>query len=88
MNAVPRRFGLTSLWRLARDPAYADFLKEAAVSCVQLTFFGMEGTTDRYVRCPYLFPKNEFVIIIQIGLAKTLHCAIMMKRYETRLTFL
>ncbi len=49
VNAVPPRFELASFWRLVRDPEYADFLKEAGVSCVQLTFFGMEETTDRYV---------------------------------------
>ena len=49
VNAVPPRFELASFWRLARDPAYAEFLKEEGVRCVQLTFFGMEETTDRYV---------------------------------------
>ena len=48
VNAVPPRFELGSFWRLARDPEYAGFLKENGVSCVQLTFFGMEETTDRY----------------------------------------
>ena len=48
VNAVPPRFELASFWRLVRDPEYAVFLKEAGVNCVQLTFFGMEGTTDRY----------------------------------------
>ena len=49
LNAVPERFELASFWRLARDPSYAAFLKENGVSCVQLTFFGLEETTDRYV---------------------------------------
>lgn len=49
VNAVPPRFELASFWRLVRDPDYAAFLKEAGVSCVQLTFFGTEETTDRYV---------------------------------------
>jgi MoaA/NifB/PqqE/SkfB family radical SAM enzyme len=49
IGALPPRFELASFWRLVRDPDYAPFLKEAGVSCVQLTFFGSEETTDRYV---------------------------------------
>ncbi len=49
VNAVPPRFELASFWRLVRDSSYAGFLKETGVSCVQLTFFGMENTTDRYI---------------------------------------
>lgn len=45
----PERFELASFWRLARDPDYVNFLKEVGVSCVQLTFFGLEPMTDRYV---------------------------------------
>ena len=48
-NAVPERFELASFWRLTRDPLYVSFLKEVSVSCVQLTFFGLEETTDCYV---------------------------------------
>ena len=49
VNTVPPRFELASFWRLVRDPAYADFLKEVGVKCVQLTFFGREETTNRYI---------------------------------------
>ena len=49
VHAVPPRFELASFWRLVRDPDYVHFLKEEDVPCVQLTFFGMEQTTDRYV---------------------------------------
>ncbi len=49
VNAIPARFELASFWRLARDAEYPLFLKEAGVSCVQLSFFGLEDTTDRYV---------------------------------------
>ncbi len=49
VNAVPSRFELASFWRLVRDAEYVRFLKDVGVSCVQLTFFGMEETTDRYV---------------------------------------
>ena len=49
INAVPPRFELASFWRLVRDEDYVRFLKEVGVGCVQLTFFGLEETTDRYV---------------------------------------
>ena len=49
VNAVPERFELASFWRLVRDPDYVHFLKELNVKCVQLSFFGLEQTTDRYV---------------------------------------
>ena len=49
VNAKPERFELASFWRLVRDPDYVLFLKEVGVKRVQLTFFGMEEMTDRYV---------------------------------------
>ena len=49
VNATPPRFELASFWRLVRDQDYVCFLKEVGVQCVQLTFFGMEETTDRYI---------------------------------------
>ena len=49
VGAEPVRFELASFWRLVRDPGYVQFLKEVGVRCVQLTFFGLEATTDRYV---------------------------------------
>ncbi len=49
VNAVPERFELASFYRLNRDPAYAEFLKNVGVEKVQLTFFGMEEMTDKYV---------------------------------------
>ena len=49
VNAQPVRFELASFWRLARDEQYAPFLRDVGVRCVQLTFFGMEETTDRYI---------------------------------------
>ena len=49
VNTVPPRFELASFRRLAGKPDYAGFLKEVGVSCVQLTFFGLEENTDHYV---------------------------------------
>ncbi len=48
-NARPERFELASFWRIARDPDYLPFLKEVGVKKVQLTFFGLRETQDRYV---------------------------------------
>ena len=48
-NAKPQRYELASFYRIVRDERYIPFLKEVGVSCVQLTFFGMENMTDRYV---------------------------------------
>lgn len=49
IGTLPERFELASFWRLVRDPHYTHFLKEVGVKKVQLTFFGMEKMTDKYV---------------------------------------
>lgn len=49
VNAAPQRFELASFWRLAHDESYADFLNRMGVEKVQLTFFGMEQLTDKYI---------------------------------------
>lgn len=46
---MPQRYELASFWRIVRDPVYVQFLKNVGVKTVQLTFFGMENTTDKYV---------------------------------------
>lgn len=46
---MPERFELASFWRIVRDPQYVKFLKEVGVKKVQLTFFGLENMTDKYV---------------------------------------
>lgn len=48
-NTAPERFELASFYRIVRDVKYAPFLKSAGVKKVQLTFFGLESTQDRYV---------------------------------------
>ena len=45
----PERFELASFYRIVRDPDYVSFLKEVGTKKVQLTFFGGEETTDKYV---------------------------------------
>lgn len=49
VNCEPQRFELASFWRLVRDGEYEKFLREVGVKVVQLTFFGGEETTDRYI---------------------------------------
>ena len=49
VNSKPQRFELASFWRLVRDSDYVLFLKEVGVKKVQLTYFGMEEMTDKYV---------------------------------------
>lgn len=55
VGLTPPRFELASFWRLTRDLDYVRFLKENGVNCVQLTFFGTEELTDRYVGRPGAF---------------------------------
>lgn len=49
VNTVPQRFELASFWRIVRDSEYVKFLKEVGTEKVQLTFFGMEDFTDKYI---------------------------------------
>lgn len=49
VNAKPQRFELASFYRLVRDAEYIKFLKSLNVKAVQLTFFGLENLTDKYV---------------------------------------
>ncbi len=46
----PGRFELLSIWRLARDPAYPGWAKKVGPDTCQITFFGMEETTDWFCR--------------------------------------
>jgi hypothetical protein len=43
------RFELLSRWRLARDPEYAHWAREIGTEACQITFFGLEETTDYFV---------------------------------------
>ncbi len=49
IGMIPERFELASFWRLVRDSKYVRFLKNVGVKTVQLTFFGLESMTDKYV---------------------------------------
>ena len=48
-NTAPERFELASFFRIVRDNEYIPFLRSVGVKKVQLTFFGLKDTQDRYV---------------------------------------
>lgn len=48
-NTFPERFELASFYRIVRDEKYIPFLRSVGVKKVQLSFFGLESTQDRYV---------------------------------------
>lgn len=45
----PQRFELASFYKIVREPDYVKFLKETGTKKVQLTLFGLEEMTDKYV---------------------------------------
>jgi hypothetical protein len=49
-NGKPARFELLSIWRLARDPQYAEWAKRIGPDTCQVTFFGLEETQDWFHR--------------------------------------
>jgi len=53
-----QRFELLSIWRLARDEGYARWAREVGPDACQITFFGMERTTDWFVRRRGAFRDN------------------------------
>jgi len=52
------RYDLLSIWRLARDESYAGWAREIGTEACQITFFGMEETTDWFVRRKGAFRDN------------------------------
>lgn len=49
-DGKPVRHELLSIWRLARDPQYATWAKSVGPDTCQISFFGMEETTDWFYR--------------------------------------
>ena len=45
----PQRFELASFYKIVRDTEYSKWLKSVGTKKVQLTFFGLEKTTDEFV---------------------------------------
>jgi MoaA/NifB/PqqE/SkfB family radical SAM enzyme len=49
-DGKPARYELLSIWRLAHDPDYAAWAKSMGPDTCQISFFGMEATTDWFYR--------------------------------------
>ena len=49
-DGKPKRFELLSLWRVARDKNYLPWAKSVGPDTCQITFFGMQETTDWFCR--------------------------------------
>ena len=49
-DGEPCRHELLSIWRLSRDPQYAEWAKRVGPGTCQMTFFGMEATNDWFYR--------------------------------------
>ena len=77
-NTVPERFELASFYRIVRDEKYIPFLKEVGVSKVQLSFFGLKETQDRYVGRKGAFEEvmQATELLIQGGIAPRWQCFI------------
>lgn len=71
INVKPQRFELASFYKLNRDKNYVKFLKDVGVKVVQLTFFGLEEMTDKYVGRKGAFKElvNATNILIENGIA-------------------
>lgn len=71
IQAKPQRFELASFYLLNHDSNYVEFLKNVGVKKVQLTFFGLEEMTDKYVGRKGAFNEliNATNILIENGIA-------------------
>lgn len=77
-NAKPQRFELASFYRIVRDDQYIPFLKEVGVKKVQLTFFGLQETQDRYVgrKGAYEEVMQASKLLMQNGITPRWQCFI------------
>ncbi len=77
-NTVPQRFELASFYRIARDEQYIPFLKSAGVKKVQLSFFGLQKTQDKYVGRTGAFDEvlKAADLLINGGIVPRLQCFI------------
>jgi MoaA/NifB/PqqE/SkfB family radical SAM enzyme len=64
-------YDLLSVWRLAHDPSYAKWAQRIGVTTCQLTFFGMEETTDWFYRRSGAFKEaiTASVRLLEHGIA-------------------
>jgi len=70
-DGKPPRFEVLSIWRLARDDTYAQWAKEVGPHKCQITFFGMEETTDWFHRRKGAFRDNLIATekLLDVGMA-------------------
>lgn len=54
-DGEPARYELLSIWRLARDPAYAEWARTVGPDTCQISFFGLRDTNDWFHRRPGAF---------------------------------
>lgn len=47
-KGAAKRFELLSIWRLARDKSYAQWARDIGTEICQISFFGLEETTDYF----------------------------------------
>lgn len=65
------RFELLSIWRLARDESYAKWAATLEPKACQITFFGMEETTDWGIRRKGAFKDSLLATerLLEVGIA-------------------
>lgn len=70
-DSPPQRFELLSIWRLARDPGYANWAKSVGTTACQISFFGLGATQDWFYRRQGAF--NDCLVatdrLIEAGIA-------------------
>ena len=49
-DGAPARYELLSVWRLARDPDYAEWARQVGPDTCQISFFGLEDNTNWFCR--------------------------------------
>ncbi len=80
-EAQPEHYELASVWRLARDPAYAPWLKSLGLRYVQLTLFGGEATTDYFTgrKGAYRDILKAIDVLLENGIAPRLQAFVNKK---------
>ncbi|MCL2361830.1 MAG: radical SAM protein [Defluviitaleaceae bacterium] len=68
---MAKRFELLSIWRLARDESYASWAANLEPKVCQISFFGMEESTDWGIRRKGAFQDNMLATqrLLEVGIA-------------------
>ena len=64
------RFELLSIWRLARDKSYAQWARDIGTEICQISFFGLEQSTDTFTRRRGSFQDNLLATerLLEVGI--------------------